>query len=292
MTRLTLIALVTFMAAHPFKSYADTNADAIAAVARDVQEVCTQPAKQGEHWQITGDASAEGGINLKMLKLGSIGGNLHFSKEEWSGVQQVLAADRAHDNADYRKCVEVLTPQFLSKISTVNTANNCTNSNCAGINTGEQNIYFGGYAAPLERVISPEKFAAATKVLQTAPHGAQVFLNYSAKDGVNEIERFYNQVTGLFGQSDHWIVAGTQHIGASMMFADGGQRTGEGVGCSMRNPPTEAGRIAEEAMIATGFPCTREAADWGGRNNDEKGNRKPELMDIVISIGTRFIPPS
>ena len=166
MQNVTRAMVMSFFALCPLASYADSTTDAIAAVKEDVREVCTQPATQAEHWQITGDASADGGINLKLLKLGTIGGNLHFSKDEWKGVQQVLAADQAHDNADYRRCVEELAPKFLAKIKSTNVTNNCTNSNCAGINAGEQNIYFGGYVAPPERIITPENADAAVNALQ------------------------------------------------------------------------------------------------------------------------------
>jgi hypothetical protein len=284
--------LLPFLALCPFESYADSTTDAIAAVKEDVRQVCTQPATQGDHWQITGDAAAEGGINLRLLKVGSIGGKLHFSKEEWVGVQQVLAADQARDNSDYRKCVVALAPQFLAKVKAVNVTNNCTNSNCAGINAGEQNQYFGGYAPPPARVITPDNFNAAVETLQTAPPGSTVFLNYSAKVGVDEIQDFYDQVTKLFGRADHWTIAGTEKIGPSMIFANGVTLTGEGVGCTTREAESKASEIAKKAMALSGYPCSREAADWGSRNLDAKGNRKEETMDIVISIGTRFIPPS
>ena len=52
----------------------------------------------------------------KLLKLASVKGNLQFTKEEWSGIQRVLAADQAGDNDSYRKCVQALVPQFLAKV--------------------------------------------------------------------------------------------------------------------------------------------------------------------------------
>jgi hypothetical protein len=95
---------------------ADTDAAVLAAVTKDVKEVCTQPATQGEHWSVSGGVSGDAGIQLKLLKLASVKGDLQFTKEEWSGIQRVLAADQAGDNDSYRKCVQALVPQFLAKV--------------------------------------------------------------------------------------------------------------------------------------------------------------------------------
>jgi hypothetical protein len=95
---------------------ADADPAALAAVTNDVKEVCTQPATQGQHWSVTGGLNADAGIQVKLLKLASIGGNLQFTKEEWSGIQRVLAADQAGDNESYRRCVQALVPQFLAKV--------------------------------------------------------------------------------------------------------------------------------------------------------------------------------
>jgi hypothetical protein len=55
-----------------------------------------------------------------LLKLADVRGDLHFSKEEWSGVQKVLAADQAKDYANYRECVQQLVPLFLGKLRAPN----------------------------------------------------------------------------------------------------------------------------------------------------------------------------
>src|SRR5580698_2998202 len=80
----------------------------IDAVTKDVKEVCTQPATQGQHWSVSGGVDADAGIQVKLLKLASVKGKLEFTKEEWSGIQRVLAADQAGDNDSYRKCVQAL----------------------------------------------------------------------------------------------------------------------------------------------------------------------------------------
>src|ERR1700693_3199746 len=88
----------------------------IDAVTKDVKDVCTQPATQGQHWSVSGGVNGDAGIQLKLLKLASVKGNLQFTKEEWSGIQRVLAADQRGDNDSYRKCVQALVPQFLAKV--------------------------------------------------------------------------------------------------------------------------------------------------------------------------------
>jgi len=276
----------------PRAGVAGTSADAIDAVTKDIQAVCTQPATQGEHWKITGDATAEAGINLKLLKVPSIKGSLHFSKDEWKGVQQVLSADQARDNESYRQCARELAPKFLEKIPPPpRTTLNCSRSNCAGINTGEQNFYYGN-APPPARVITPEDAAAAVNALQTAVPQSKVFLVYSGKNGLQEIEEFFGQVSAIFHRADHWQIVGTERIGPQMLTMDGSILTGEGVGCSIPGSLRNAGEIAKTALALTGHPCTREAANWGPHTYDERGARKPEIADIVISIGSRFIPPS
>jgi hypothetical protein len=89
---------------------------ALAAVTNDVKAVCTQPETQGEHWSVNGNAGGEAGLKISLLKLASVKGDLHFTKEEWSGIQRVLAADQAGDNESYRRCVKELVPQFLAKL--------------------------------------------------------------------------------------------------------------------------------------------------------------------------------
>lgn len=116
MRRETHLLLIATCVAVCQLAVADTDSAVLAAVSKDVKEVCTQPQTQGEHWSISGKADGEAGIQLKLLKLASIKGDLQFTKEEWSGIQRVLAADQAGDNERYRKCVETLIPQFLSKV--------------------------------------------------------------------------------------------------------------------------------------------------------------------------------
>ncbi len=84
------------------------------AVAADVKQVCTQPATQGQHWTVTGNAT--GNVGLQIKSLAGATGELAFTKEEWSGIQQVLAKDQAGDNESYRDCVKQLTPSFLVKV--------------------------------------------------------------------------------------------------------------------------------------------------------------------------------
>jgi hypothetical protein len=84
------------------------------AVSADVQQVCTQPATQGQHWTVTGTAT--GTVGVQINSLASSSGTLSFTGDQWSGVQRVLAADQAGDNENYRRCVEALTPLFLAKI--------------------------------------------------------------------------------------------------------------------------------------------------------------------------------
>jgi hypothetical protein len=86
----------------------------VSAVTADVQQVCTQPATQGQHWTVTGTTNGSVGVQIKSLANAS--GALSFTGNEWSGVQQVLAADQAGDNDSYRRCVEALTPLFLAKV--------------------------------------------------------------------------------------------------------------------------------------------------------------------------------
>src|ERR1700731_2313028 len=86
----------------------------VSAVTADVQQVCTQPATQGQHWTVTGTTNGSVGVQIKSLA--NAAGALSFTGNEWSGVQQVLAADQAGDNDSYRRCVEALTPLFLAKV--------------------------------------------------------------------------------------------------------------------------------------------------------------------------------
>jgi hypothetical protein len=108
-TNFVCLAAVLVTAAN--NASADTSSD----VVDDVRTVCTQPATQGKHWEVTGDLKGDVGIQLKLLKVAGIEGNLHFSKSEWAGVQRVLAEQQGADNADFRACVRQLAPLFIDK---------------------------------------------------------------------------------------------------------------------------------------------------------------------------------
>ena len=91
-------------------------ASPLSEITDEVRTLCSDPTNAGESWSISGNAQGYAGINLKFLKLTSVGGDVHFTKEEWSGVQRVLAKDQAEVYDSYRKCVLGLTPQFLAKV--------------------------------------------------------------------------------------------------------------------------------------------------------------------------------
>jgi hypothetical protein len=113
------LPVVLFWLALNAASEAQTTTDVIRGqIVDDVREVCTQPATQGQHWTVVGDVNGLAGVDVRVLKVGASSGNLHFTREEWSGVQKVLAADQAHDNDSYRHCVETITPLFTAKSGT------------------------------------------------------------------------------------------------------------------------------------------------------------------------------
>jgi hypothetical protein len=112
--RLLPLAMVMWAVIVPSWCIAD---DPFTAVVQAVKAVCTRPGTQGEQWSVSGDVKGDVGIQLRLLKVAGAGGTLHFSKEEWSGIQRVLAAQQADDNKDYRQCVRELTPKFLDKVS-------------------------------------------------------------------------------------------------------------------------------------------------------------------------------
>jgi hypothetical protein len=85
-------------------------------VTNAVLAVCRAPESQGTHWSVTVDSKGSIGLNLKSLEGQSPARLLHFSKEEWSGVQGVLAKDREKDLENYRKCTTDVLSLFLSKI--------------------------------------------------------------------------------------------------------------------------------------------------------------------------------
>jgi len=145
--------------------------------------------------------------------------------------------------------------------------------------TGSITQKIQGYVPPPPRVMTDEQLAAAVAKLQTAPRGSIARLNYAASDDNKEVQQFFAQVRMAFRRANDWKVS-TQRIGKSQGTADGGTLTAEGIGCTVVG---NHGSIAVDAMTAAGFPCTRKAADWGVA-------RRP-AGDVVISIGSRIIPP-
>lgn len=165
-----------------------------------------------------------------------------------------------------------------SMISIQSVCTDPTASNCAGVNYGSQVVK--GYIPPRKRIISTRQRAAATAELSKAPTGSVIRLNYAAENGVDEVENFYAQVEAIFSDSQHWQVVPSR-IGKSMGFADGGALTGEGVRCTSYS---ETGKKAIEAMRLAGFPCIGEARDWSVSYESRPRS------DVVISIGSRFVP--
>jgi hypothetical protein len=85
-------------------------------ISKAVQAVCQSPSQQGKYWNVTatGKAGANGTIRLASV---GVNGEATFSKGEWEGVQQVLKAHQAGDNASYRICAEKLMPLFLANFA-------------------------------------------------------------------------------------------------------------------------------------------------------------------------------
>jgi hypothetical protein len=85
-------------------------------ISKNVQAVCQSPSQQGKYWNVTatGKAGANGTIRLASV---GVNGEATFSKGEWEGVQQVLKAHQAGDNASYRVCAEKLMPLFLANFA-------------------------------------------------------------------------------------------------------------------------------------------------------------------------------
>ena len=138
-----------------------------------------------------------------------------------------------------------------------------------------------GQQRPPPRFMSQKQIDAATAELRKARGGNVARINYSADNDVDEIETFYDQVVRLVQNSGRWEVV-TEHIGRSMSFADRGTLTGEGVRCTSSS---EYGDMAIEAMRLSGFRCIGKARDWAVSEANKAGT------DVVISIGSRFVPP-
>lgn len=85
----------------------------MAEIVKNVKDVCLSPSQQGKYWNVTATGGAKADGAIKLIAAG-INGQATFTKAEWQGVQQAL---QPKENADYRDCVEKLTPLFVSKFS-------------------------------------------------------------------------------------------------------------------------------------------------------------------------------
>jgi hypothetical protein len=81
-----------------------------ASASNDVKYLCTQPATAGKRWSIV--TSGTGEIKLRQGN-GTVRGSYKLTKDEWSGMQRVLEADQAGDNADYRDCVQKIMAALI-----------------------------------------------------------------------------------------------------------------------------------------------------------------------------------
>jgi hypothetical protein len=149
-----------------------------------------------------------------------------------------------------------------------------TLSNCAQINYGTQSI--NGYVPPPKRVMTQENALAAIALLKTAPIGSRVHFMRIGRTDEDEVERLFHQIYGVFMSTD-----GVWHVEADWAQASVGPNS-EGIGCSISSAPSKAGKIAEKAMKAAGFPCAHESLD---------GMRHGASVDVDISVGTRIVPP-
>lgn len=92
------------------------HAAGMAEIVKNVKEVCLTPSEQGKFWNVTATGGAKADGSIKLIAAG-INGQATFTKGEWDGVQQVLKEHQATENADYRDCVEKLTPLFIGKFT-------------------------------------------------------------------------------------------------------------------------------------------------------------------------------
>lgn len=93
-------------------------ADLDQVVIEDIRSVCTQPSVAGQRWTVKGSISELNGVtvNVGALRSDEYSGDIVFTREEWSGVQQVLADQQASDNANYRECVRDISRVMLDKV--------------------------------------------------------------------------------------------------------------------------------------------------------------------------------
>ena len=82
------------------------------AVTNAIQAVCRAPGTQGTQWMAL--INPDGSIGLNLM---AIDGQLHFSREEWTGVQRILAAQQGKEGEGYRKCSTQLLNLFQSKMA-------------------------------------------------------------------------------------------------------------------------------------------------------------------------------
>ena len=90
--------------------------DLLDAIAREAKTICTQPETRRQHWSFGGDVDGGVGVQLKQLKVPGISGSIHFSADEWRGIQLVLPEHQEKDNENYRQCAKELAEIFVEKL--------------------------------------------------------------------------------------------------------------------------------------------------------------------------------
>lgn len=92
------------------------HATSMEQVTQNIKDICYAPTTTGKYWDVNIKGSGDANVKLKLAN-GGMSAEVAFRKGEWDGVQQVLKEHQATDNADYRRCVEKLTPLFLEKFA-------------------------------------------------------------------------------------------------------------------------------------------------------------------------------
>jgi hypothetical protein len=153
-----------------------------------------------------------------------------------------------------------------------------------GMQAGHDLTVIGALPPPV-RTLNPDDVKKAVALLQANPMARIFLITFPTRPQVGgEISNFANQLESVFAQGG-WVPYRERNVqlGSVSQVGENFSSHGEGIGCSLPQPPTPASQVAAKVMALLDYPCAHPSVFqlYGTEDNG---------FALYISVGTRIKP--
>ncbi|NYF91897.1 hypothetical protein HDF08_004016 [Edaphobacter lichenicola] len=147
-----------------------------------------------------------------------------------------------------------------------------------------------GSVPPPDRTLSPDNVTKAVDLLKRAGSETRIFFitfpTQASDDG--EIGKFTLTLENVFNKAG-WNPYRERNVqlGQFRSISERSSSEGEGIGCSLPDPPTRESQLAMQALSLLGYPCTHPSVYQPFANPGQQSNFG---FALYVSVGTRIKP--